>query len=180
MSFKKYIKENELEQAAKDFAIDKHSGQKRKFRNVPYISHPMEVAKTVKEYGGTSEMIAAAWLHDVLEDVKNITVQDIIDNFGDKVANLVVELTNKENIKGPEKGQYLLDKMLTMSDDALTIKLADRLNNVSDFETAPPTFIAKYKPQTELILSGLTKRSLNKTHQKLIDNIKEIIIKYET
>ena len=178
MSFKKYIKENELEQAAKNFAIDKHSGQKRKFGNVPYISHPMEVAKIVKEFGGTSEMIAAAWLHDVLEDVKGVTEQDLIDNFGDKVTKLVVELTNKEGIKGPDKGKYLLDKMLTMSDDALTIKLADRLNNVSDFGTASPNFIAKYKPQTELILSGLTKRSLNEIHKKLINDIKAIIEKY--
>ena len=57
---------------ARLFATSAHAavGQKRKYTNEPYIVHPAEVAKLVEDVGGTQEMIAAAWLHDVIEDTQ--------------------------------------------------------------------------------------------------------------
>jgi (p)ppGpp synthase/HD superfamily hydrolase len=158
------------------FATEKHKGQIRFNSREPYINHPIAVAQIVSEYPHNNEMLVAAYLHDTIEDT-NTTYEEIEKEFGKKVADLVLELTNDEaqmNAKG--KAEYLLDKMNRMSTEALTIKLADRLHNVSDFDTAKPKWRTKYKLQTETILNGL--KNLNATQQKLVKDIHNIIDKY--
>ena len=80
---------------ARLFATVAHAaiGQRRKYTNEPYIVHPEEVAKLVTRYGGTENQIAAAWLHDVVEDT-NITEDLIHQEFGDDIASLVCCLTD--------------------------------------------------------------------------------------
>jgi (p)ppGpp synthase/HD superfamily hydrolase len=168
----------DIVERARVFATAAHAavGQLRKYTNEPYIVHPKQVAQFVETAGGTPEMIAAAWLHDVVEDC-GVSVRDLIHLFGTKVSNLVWELTNPNDLDKSKKAQYLLDKMNTMSSDALIIKLCDRLNNVSDFKTAPQGFVKKYAPETKFIIDGLEEleRPLNNVQKKLIQNIKDII-----
>ena len=65
-----------------DFATKAHEGQKRKYSDEDYITHPIAVATIVEEHGGDIEMILAALLHDVIEDTK-YSARDIRTQFGD-------------------------------------------------------------------------------------------------
>ncbi len=93
----------DLVHKAQVFAIAAHSavGQRRKYTNEPYFVHPAEVARIVAEVpGSTPEMVAAAWLHDTVEDT-GVTYNDIHMNFGPEVAVLVGWLTD---VSKPEDG----------------------------------------------------------------------------
>jgi len=179
MLFNEFVNGKALIEKAKEFATECHKKQTRKFSGEPYIVHPEAVASLVQQYGGTPEMIAVGWLHDVKEDCG---VKSLKDEFGEKVDSLVDELTNPENInRGGNKAEYIAKKMTTMSSDALTIKLCDRLNNVSDFKTSKPSFVQKYAPATRLILNELedSGRPLDVQQTKLVAEIDKAITPYE-
>src|ERR1700679_3903998 len=78
---------------ADNFAADAHIGQKRKYTGEPYINHPRAVARIVWDVTTDTNMIAAALLHDVIEDC-GITADDIRAAFNDDIADLVVQLTD--------------------------------------------------------------------------------------
>lgn len=168
---------------ALQFATDKHKGQTRS-GGEPYIGHPVRVAQTIEQYKQSHNLdalIAAAYLHDTIEDT-DTTHEALHDLFGGLVASLVLELTSdKEKIAKMGKSDYLAKKMAhDMSSYALVIKLADRLDNVQDIATAKsPAWRARYKAETEHILDYIeNNRVLSGTHQKLVslirDKIKEI------
>lgn len=167
----------EKQKSSHEFAARAHEGQTRSDKT-PYIEHPTRVAEIVRKYKSSKsidDLISAAHLHDTIEDTET-TEADIKKLFGGLVASLVKELTSdKEKVKEVGKTQYLLNKMSKMSSYGLVIKLADRLDNVSDLKTAKnENWRAKYKKETEDILNQLEKnRTLSATHKKLIDAIRE-------
>jgi guanosine-3',5'-bis(diphosphate) 3'-pyrophosphohydrolase len=165
---------------AYQLALKAHSLQTRKIGGLPYITHPENVTKIlwetiqkVEKRLITDEEKIVAILHDVLEDTK-ITRSEIETYFGKKVAALLDELTNdKEQIKILGKVTYLTQKMNEMSEIALNIKLADRLDNLSDLSDpmiANKEFVKKMVEQTQEILNGLN-RPLTKTHLYFINEI---------
>ena len=83
-----------MEKEALNFATAAHRGQIRKYTQEPYIEHPKRVAALVKTVAHTPEMLAAAYLHDVVEDTE-VSIQDIKSRFGSLVAQLVEELTDQ-------------------------------------------------------------------------------------
>jgi len=101
-----------------------HHGQKRKGSGEPYFSHPEAVARLVRLGGGDSFAIAAAWLHDVLEDT-----DETITEFPEPVVNTVLKLTHKGDYEGAK--MEAIEK-LRGSKDALLIKLCDRFHNLTD------------------------------------------------
>ena len=118
------------------FAAEKHKGQVRRGTGLPYITHPMIVMELVQKYKGTSkhidELKTAALLHDTLEDCE-CSYQEIEREFTPLVASLVLELTSDTvRIKELGKNEYLKQKMVLMSQYALTLKLLDRLSNILD------------------------------------------------
>ena len=171
-----------LVERAKIFAEKKHLGQFRVDGKTPYIIHPFRVADIVKKFKKShriDELVAAAYLHDTLEDT-HTGVNELRNNFGEIVALLVVELTsNPLEIKNLGKTKYLSEKLGSednMSSWALTIKLADRLDNVSDLANLPKgnDWAMNYKKQTLLILEFLEKnRSISNTHKTLISEIRK-------
>lgn len=167
---------NESAEDALRFATQAHAGQTRA-GGEPYITHPMRVADSIKQYKKSHNLdalISAALLHDTIEDT-DTTHEALHDLFGGLVASLVQELTSdKEKIAKMGKSNYLAQKMATMSSYALVIKLADRLDNVQDIATAKtPEWRAKYKAQTERILDYIeNNRVLSGTHRKLIGLIR--------
>ncbi|MHC1590919.1 MAG: HD domain-containing protein [Candidatus Helarchaeales archaeon] len=161
---------------ALDFARKKHAGQVRKISEIEYVTHPIAVANILKDKSCNETLLIAALLHDTLEDT-NTTYKEIKDLFGEKVADLVLELTSdREEKKKLGKAAYLSRKLNQMSSDALTIKLADRLHNVSDLNEADPKFRERYKKETMIILSELH-RDLNPLQKELRD---EILLKLES
>jgi len=163
---------------AEEFAEEKHMGQKRKDGS-SYMEHPKRVAAIVKKFKKShkiDELLITALLHDTLEDTDTDLVE-ISQNFGSLVALLVLELTSdKESVKMIGKTRYLKEKLKNpkkVDSWALVIKLADRLDNVSDLQNMDKRFREKYIIETKKILGSLEKgRKLSKTHKNLIKEIK--------
>lgn len=110
---------------AQHFAFTAHKGQLRD-GGEPYIIHPQQVAKIVSCITDDEDLIAAAWLHDLIEDT-DVTYHDIEEEFGTRVADLVHELTHELSPRGNYFPRLL-------SRDAILIKFADRLSNLSDMK----------------------------------------------
>jgi len=169
------------EKQAWEFAQDKHKDQIRKFINKPYFdAHVQKVNGLVKQYTTDEDLLVAALLHDVLEDCysnKWEGYKDIKELFGKRVAEIVLELTSDgdeiDHRYDGSKTDYLIYKMTKMSEDALIIKLCDRLQNISDAFTASDKFRNKYFQETSQIVDAIeNSRELNSTHQKILADIK--------
>lgn len=119
------------------FARRRHNdtGAVRKVSGQPYWVHPEGVALIVMKHGGSDIEIKAAMAHDVLEDTGE-SFEDMVEKFGYEVASIVNEITNdKDEIKKVGKEQYISDELCRISDEALTVKLADMLYNQKDSPT---------------------------------------------
>ena len=126
---------------AADFAAYKHRNQKRKDEEkTPYINHPIAVAKIISEIGNIEdpEILAAALLHDTIEDTKT-TPEELIENFGERVCHLVQEVTDEKSLPKLERKQRQIDHAKEISKDAALIKLGDKISNVTDITYTPPT-----------------------------------------
>ena len=140
------------------FATIAHADQKRKYTGKPYIVHPIEVMQIVRTVEHDEAMLAAALLHDVVEDT-DIDLDTIRDVFGDDVASLVDDLTD---VSRPEDGNRKVRKALDRehsaqaSARAQTIKLADLISNSSDILENDPKFAKVYLAEKELLLEVLT------------------------
>lgn len=120
-------------------------GQRRKGTNEPYTKHLSDVARLVAESGGDEAQIAAAWLHDVVEDTP-VPLSHIRSVFGADIAKLVEELTDKftkHNYPGLNRRQRKakeLDRLSEISDRAKTIKYADFVSNLVSVSVLGPSF----------------------------------------
>ena len=136
-------------EAAKALAIRAHAGQKRKWTGgYAYFEHPRRVAECVADLDGSDEMIAAAYLHDVLEDTQ-VTEQEILDATNLEVLRLVVELTNRraKAIRIVRK-RLDNDRLAGISLAAKFIKLMDRIDNLREMEGAPDDFKKLYAEES--------------------------------
>ena len=95
-----YMKYTSKFKEAFEFAFDRHDGQVRKGTELPYITHPMAVAAIAAEYGGDEQQVIAALLHDVIEDTET-TAEEVQSLFGEKVAKIVVDLTDTDQTPKP-------------------------------------------------------------------------------
>ncbi len=173
MRFENYLNEETIAHAF-SFADKLHKGQYRKGSGGPFIIHPRGVYKILKNLNiKNKEILIASILHDTIEDTK-ITYNLIKREFSKNIADLVKSVTSdKKQIKILGKPLYLAKKMVKMSDNALTIKLADRLHNLTDLHKVSPEFAEKMIKQTDFIIDYLTShRKLNNIHKKLIRKIK--------
>ena len=169
---------SDLTDKARKFAEMKHMGQTRKFdKSNPYINHPLAAAERLEYFYKDEAMIAAALLHDTIEDT-NTSFEEILREFGNRVANLVKELTSdKEEANKIGKAIYLTNKINGLSEDARFIKFLDRENNVSDFAKSPMEFCIRYAKETQYILDHLNfEPSINE--KIIINSIREKITLY--
>jgi guanosine-3',5'-bis(diphosphate) 3'-pyrophosphohydrolase len=115
---------------AYEYASIKHINDFRADGVTPYIRHPMDVALTVDcAMMATMEMVAAAILHDVVEDT-DATIEDIELFFGKRIAGYVKEVTYPADL--PDRREYIIDNVKFLSDGARLIKLADITCNLRD------------------------------------------------
>jgi (p)ppGpp synthase/HD superfamily hydrolase len=130
--------------AACKFAAEKHRTQVRKnVRNTPYFSHPAHAALLVQQAGVTDRnVIVACLLHDTVEDT-NTTYQELVDNFGPKIADIVMECTDDKSLQKVERKKLQIIHVKTASTEAKLVKLADKYSNLSDLLTNPPTTWSK-------------------------------------
>ncbi|GLJ60037.1 bifunctional (p)ppGpp synthetase/guanosine-3',5'-bis(diphosphate) 3'-pyrophosphohydrolase [Microbacterium sp. JZ70] len=141
-------------------AAEKHRGQKRQ-SGEPYITHPLAVAEILADLGLGPKAIAAALLHDTVEDT-GYPLEDLRAEFGDEVALLVDGVTKLDKVKYGESAQAeTVRKMIVaMSKDirVLVIKLADRLHNARTWGFVPPEKAKKKATETLEIYAPLAHR----------------------
>lgn len=127
-----------FEQAAQ-FALRAHAGTVRKKERIPYIIHPMEVATIAATMSASDELLAAALLHDTVEDT-DTSAEEIRDTFGERVAELVASETEDKHRGRPASETWMLRKqesidVLQNTDDIEVKKLwlSDKLSNMRSF-----------------------------------------------
>lgn len=149
-----------LAQQALDFALQAHGGidQRRKYDKSEYIVHPISVMQRIRNIEHSAEMLAAALLHDTVEDTPT-TLNDIRSEFGDDVANLVFYLTDKSK---PEDGNRAKRKEIDRAHIALappqakSIKLADMIDNSDSIIKNDPRFAKLFLAEFKLLLEVLS------------------------
>ena len=117
------------------FAVKAHTGTERRGKGFPYIIHPMEAMEIVATMTTNQELLAAAALHDTVEDT-DVTIEDIRSEFGDKIASLVAQeseerpegMSDEESWHG--RKQAAIDRLAKASRDAKIVALGDKLSNI--------------------------------------------------
>lgn len=153
---------NPLEKKALEFAQHAHGQQRRKYADELFIEHPKRVAELVRSVPHTTEMICAAYLHDVVEDT-SVTIQEIKRIFGGKIGRLVEELTDEYvKQKYPRmnrrwRKEKEAERQQKMSTEAKTIRLADIIDNTPSISIKDPTFAKRYIPEMETLVEAVRK-----------------------
>lgn len=151
--------EHPIVQRAMAFAAGAHYGvgQVRKYTGEAYINHPIKVAELVASTeGATPESVAAAFLHDTVEDTE-VTSQDIEMLFGSTVAEYVAYLTETSKEDRPDlnrRGRKELDarRLASAPPEVQTIKYADFIDNTSSIMARDPEFAKVYLPEKVMML----------------------------
>lgn len=116
------------------YAIDAHSGVERRGKNFPYVIHPLEAVAIVATITTDQEILAAAALHDVVEDTDR-TFDDIKNEFGERVAKLVASESETavagktETESWKERKQAAIDRLKNTSHDGKIVAIGDKLSN---------------------------------------------------
>ncbi len=146
-----------------EVAVDAHKDQRRKSGEA-YVFHPLAVARIVaSEIGMDATSIAAALLHDVVEDT-SYTLDDLEDRFGSTVARIVDGLTKISNLKKHRdvslQAENFRKMLLTINDDVrvIIIKIADRLHNMQTMDSMRPDKQVKIASETLYIYAPLAHR----------------------
>lgn len=171
-----YLKNKDIEKiwAAYRFSEQAHEGQMRK-SGEPYISHPVAVACQLADLHLDVPTIIAALLHDVVEDTK-ITKQQVAEQFGNQVAELVDGLSKLEKIEFQSateaQAENFRKMLLAMSQDVrvILVKLADRLHNMQTLDVMKPDKRRRIAKETLEIYAPIANRlGLNAIYQELED-----------
>lgn len=174
--------------------------QKRKGKDVAYVTHPIQVGFLLAKVGAADEVIAAGFLHDTLEDSideNKVTKEFLVEEFGQKVADLVDAVSEKnKDLPWAKRKQLALEEIKSFSHDALLLKSGDVISNntelLSDFDhDADKTFkrfnaskakiISHAQEVIETILSAWSENPLKDDLMNCfngLESIKEMQVKY--
>ncbi|MBN6204881.1 bifunctional (p)ppGpp synthetase/guanosine-3',5'-bis(diphosphate) 3'-pyrophosphohydrolase [Ralstonia pickettii] len=122
-----------MKMKAKQFAEKAHEGQFRKSGNIPYITHPIRVARILERAGASDALVSAGYLHDVVEDTP-IEIEEIEKEFGTEIANLVRAHTEDKSKSWQKRKQHTIDTLRTANRDVKQLIVADRLDNLLSIE----------------------------------------------
>ena len=183
------------------FAVQAHHNTERRGKGFPYIVHPMEAVEIVASITPDQELLAAAALHDTIEDT-DVTVEDIRREFGDRIAELVhsesdqidgqlfnAETGNEEATWHARK-QAAIDRLAAASHDAKIVAMGDKLSNMRfiyrDYMTKGDAlwaiFHAKNKADHEWhyrgLAASLSELSDTFAYQEFVTLIDEVFVKH--
>ena len=164
------------------FAAEAHAQQKRKTGNVPYVNHLLRVADMAARAGLPAEAIAAAVLHDSVEDTW-VTRKDLEERFPSRVVELVHLMTQwwddhaPQDLKAREKPKYYA--AILKDEDAINIKLLDRADNLNDMTRMLPTarswaekYLRRSFDETGPLYEASQNEECRKIYQKAIEDLK--------
>jgi (p)ppGpp synthase/HD superfamily hydrolase len=151
------------------FASQAHSHQVRKGnREVPYVSHLLAVASLVLESGGDEDEAIAALLHDAIEDIQ-IHPALIDQKFGCFVLGFVQELTEDKSLPKPERKAAYVKSILSMSESALRISIADKLHNIRCYSINPQLWGQEQHEFYGALLDNYEQRELEGVEEQLVE-----------
>jgi (p)ppGpp synthase/HD superfamily hydrolase len=179
----------------KVFADQAHGDQRRKYSNERYIFHPLRVMENCRNYTDDMAVLAAALLHDVLEDTK--VTREEMDNFlreimpevmAARTLDLVIELTDvytKKNYPGLNRRARKMreaDRLAKISGDAQTIKYADIIDNVTNIFVNDPDFAVVFIQEGRYALRKMEKgdEELFDKANKMIEDCLDLMNEHET
>jgi len=173
-SYNKFLNIESLNKAY-NFALEAHQNQKRE-EGVPYIIHPVAVAKILTELRLDSATITTGLLHDTIEDT-NVTYESVKKEFGEEVANLVDGVTKISALENKastdSKAENFRKLILATSKDirVLLVKLADRLHNMRtiQFVKDEKKIIRKAKETMEIYAPLADRMGMNRIRDELED-----------
>lgn len=119
---------------AMEFAAKAHEGQVRKGTKRPYIVHPVEVGDIVSTMTSDEEVIAAAILHDTIEDCPQVTEEVLRKEFGDRVTEFVMHESEDKSKSWQERKGATIEYLKTAPTELKYIGLADKLSNMRDID----------------------------------------------
>jgi GTP diphosphokinase / guanosine-3',5'-bis(diphosphate) 3'-diphosphatase len=123
------------------FSAHKHKDQRRRDSAAsPYINHPIALVDVLVNEGGVTDIdtICGALLHDTVEDTET-TEDELVSAFGEVIASIVMEVTDDQSLVKHERKQAQIDHAPHLSGQAKAVKLADKISNLRDVETNPPS-----------------------------------------
>ncbi|KAI0565484.1 Guanosine-3',5'-bis(diphosphate) 3'-pyrophosphohydrolase MESH1 [Gracilaria domingensis] len=159
-----------------DYSTEKHKDQKRKnSKGHPYICHPVRVARRLLVDGGVDDVstLVAALLHDTVEDT-DATLEEIEQLFGSEIAHLVDEVSDDKSLPKKVRKQKQIQNAPFISCEAKVIKLADKLDNLTELvEIAPIGWdqerVKNYFDWAEAVVKGL--RGVNSVLEEQLDDV---------
>jgi len=145
------------------FAAEHHRNQQRKGAGkAPYINHPLQVADLLAEAAGVVdiEVLCAALLHDTVEDTA-VEPEDIVREFGPRIAALVAEVTDDKSLPKAERKALQISHAPHLSREAGLLKIADKTCNVRDMTRDPPVGwdqarVVQYLDWAEQVVGGIS------------------------
>jgi guanosine-3',5'-bis(diphosphate) 3'-pyrophosphohydrolase len=162
--------------SALSFAAYKHRNQRRKdVEASPYINHPIALAHVLSVEGnvGDQDVLIAAILHDTLEDTKT-TVAELRREFGKKIVGIVMEVTDNKKLHKSIRKRLQIEHAPKLSKPAKLVKLADKICNLRDVVSNPPTKWRlkrrrKYFDWAKSVVDGL--RGVHPKLERLFDKV---------
>jgi len=161
---------------ALEFASVKHRDQRRKDKDAsPYINHPIALASVLWREGGVTDpaVIAAALLHDTIEDTQT-TWQELRGEFGDEIADVVLEVTDVKWLKKESRKRLQESKARFSSERARLVKLADKICNLRDLVGHPPAGWSLERRQQYFDWAKKVVDQLRGTHSQLEKRFDEV------
>ncbi|HKU50144.1 MAG TPA: HD domain-containing protein [Nitrososphaera sp.] len=171
---------------AEQFARSKHRHMVRKDGKTLYWVHLQQVVDNLSRIGiKDTEILCAGWLHDTIEDT-DTDYDELKENFGERVARIVAQVTKDKTLPETEREQKFCDKLSTASWDAMAVKLCDLWANMADIQSGYQDRIAREQQigkklrYFNSIRKGLVQNSPKIPGlAKCIDEINEILKRYE-
>lgn len=170
-----------------EFATKAHTGQVRKGVPIPYILHPMEVAAIVAGMTSDEEVIVAAFLHDTIEDCKDVTPKEIEELFGKRILELVVAESEDKSKTWMERKSHTIERIKNERRvEVKMIALADKLANLRSmardydvmgeriftcFNQKDPSMIAWYYRSMKDSLKELKHTLAYREYSNLVDEV---------
>jgi guanosine-3',5'-bis(diphosphate) 3'-pyrophosphohydrolase len=156
------------------FSAKKHRDQRRKdVETSPYINHPIALSDVLINEGGVLnwDVLCAALLHDTIEDTQT-TEEELISIFGKNIASIVMEVTDDKTLPKAQRKLEQIRHAATSSHEAKLVKLADKICNLRDILSSPPSGWdlnrkQEYFEWSAQVISGV--RGTNSKLEKIVD-----------
>ncbi|MCR4717500.1 MAG: HD domain-containing protein [Lachnospiraceae bacterium] len=160
-----------------NYAVAMHSGQMRKATDIPYIVHPLECVAIASRMTSDEEMLAAAALHDTVEDCKKngASIEEIKEKFGERVAHFVAHESEDKSKTWMERKQATIDLLKNSTKEECILVLADKLSNMRSVEH-------DYKVHGEELWQRFNMKDKNKIawyYSSILDAIEDKVSEFE-